>query len=127
MITFEQIENLAKELNYAEEKMYYDKIYNLMNSGKIDIRIASLVRAGRDGQYGFNSISLFNEQYNKNIDYEKIFCMPYYGNDISIIDQLKNKFPEPDFRIYYGADYCETEYRISIRWGQHDNCHCAIL
>lgn len=119
MMTFQQIEKLSQDLNYKDEKIYYDKICKLINSDQISISIANAMRDE------FNGYIIFAERYNKNIDYEKIFCTSYYGDDISIIDQLKNKFPEPDFKVHYGHYYWTSNYKIVIRWKKHNDC--AIL
>lgn len=125
MITLDQLEKISEDLDSKEEKKYYDDVHKIINSTWITTSIADIKRRGS------NAAGIFSERYHQGIDYEKIFCTPYYGDSISLIDQLKNKFPEPDFRIDYGTSTCCGDiinYHISIRWGTFKHCdYCCVL
>jgi hypothetical protein len=124
-----ELNHQSYEITKQENQKIYNELKLLSTSNEIERCIANAI--SKD----IHLVCIFSKNYDSRINYDKLLKTSI-DNSVPILDSLKQKYPEPEFRIAFGSEhiysrsldkYCRY-YTINIRWGTNtDDCQCIII
>lgn len=120
-----ELNALAKNINDQKNLKIYAELKLLVETDMVKELVVTAISRGYDRAF------VFYKEYDNKIQYEHLFATPVNN---SILTKLKEKYPEPEFRITYGIDPRVVSldileyYKICIHWGTvRDDCRCTIF